>query len=116
MPTRFKWKKLGKVFNPTNYNFFCNSVGYSQAPQTLILNDRVRVYFSTRQLDKINKYLSHIAYVDFNLEMNEILYGLIFMSNKSKEEKLECAFIVCDNETLDIKVVFNFNLFYFKNQ
>ena len=73
MPTRFKWKKLGKVFDPTNYKFSCNSVGYSQAPQTLILNDRVRVYFSTRQLDKINKYLSHIAYVDFNLEMNEIL-------------------------------------------
>jgi predicted GH43/DUF377 family glycosyl hydrolase len=73
MSPSFKWKKLGKIFDPTNYTFFCNSVGYAQSPQTLILKDRVRVYFSTRQFDKMNKYLSHIAYVDFNIEMNKVI-------------------------------------------
>lgn len=37
------------------------------------MSDRVRVYFSTRERDSIGKYLSHIAFVDFDRDMQHIL-------------------------------------------
>lgn len=68
-----KWQKLGQVFTPTDHKLPGNCFGFAQSPQTLVLDDRVRVYFSTREQDNTGKFLSHIAYVDFNLQMNTIL-------------------------------------------
>lgn len=68
-----KWKKLGKLFDPTEHMLPNRCVEFAQAPQALVLPDRVRVYFSTRERDSIGKYLSHIAYADFSRDMNKIL-------------------------------------------
>lgn len=68
-----KWKKLGKIFDPTEHQLPNRCVEFAQSPQTLVLQDRVRVYFSTRERDDSGKYLSHIAYADFSLDMTEFL-------------------------------------------
>ncbi len=46
---------------------------YAQSPQTLIFPDFVRIYFSTRTLDKTGKFLSHVAFVDFDKKFKKII-------------------------------------------
>ena len=68
-----KWLKLGKIFNPADHFLPNNCFGYAQAPQALVLDDRVRIYYSTREKDNVGKYLSHIAYVDFDKSLEKII-------------------------------------------
>ncbi len=73
MGTSMKWRKLGKIFDPTEHALPNRCVEFAQSPQTLVLDDRVRVYFSTRERDSIGKYLSHVAYADFSRDMSRLL-------------------------------------------
>jgi hypothetical protein len=68
-----KWLKRGLIFDPTQYALPLASVGFAQSPQALVLADRVRVYFSTRERDAAGKYLSHVAFVDFDRGMRRVL-------------------------------------------
>ena len=69
-----KWKKLGKIFDPTEYQLPNNCVQFAQAPQALVFDDFVRIYFSTRSIDEKNgKYLSHIAYVDMKKNLRDVI-------------------------------------------
>ncbi|MBK7001254.1 MAG: hypothetical protein IPH35_15150 [Rhodoferax sp.] len=68
-----KWIKLGKIFDPSQHTLPNKCVEFAQSPQTLVLDDRVRVYFSTRVRDQTTKYLSHVAFVDFDRNMQNIL-------------------------------------------
>lgn len=68
-----KWGKLGKIFDPAEHKLPIDSVGFAQSPQALVLDDRVRIYFSTRERDQVGKYLSHVAFVDFDKGMKQIL-------------------------------------------
>lgn len=68
-----RWKKAGKIFDPTEHQQANNCVEFAQAPQSLILQDRVRIYYSTRERDESGKYLSHVAYVDFSRDMEKII-------------------------------------------
>jgi predicted GH43/DUF377 family glycosyl hydrolase len=68
-----KWEKVGKIFDPRDHNLPNRCVEFAQSPQTLVLEDRVRVYFSTRERDEVGKYLSHVAYVDYSLDMSAII-------------------------------------------
>ena len=66
-----KWLKQGKIFDPTGHPLPHGCVEYAQSPQALVLSDRIRVYFSTRQRDRAGKYLSHVAFVDFDKRMQK---------------------------------------------
>lgn len=69
-----RWKKLGKVFDPTQHKLPNDCEQFAQAPQALVFDDFVRIYFSTRSVDKGNgKYLSHIAFVDMQKNMRDII-------------------------------------------
>jgi hypothetical protein len=69
-----RWKKLGHIFDPTKYKLINGCIEFAQSPQTLVLDDLVRIYFSTRQKDDINgKYLSHIAFIDMNKDLSQVL-------------------------------------------
>ena len=69
-----KWKKLGKIFDPTEYQLPNNCVQFAQAPQALVFDDFVRIYFSTRSVDEKNgKYLSHIAFVDMKKNLRDVI-------------------------------------------
>jgi sucrose-6-phosphate hydrolase SacC (GH32 family) len=67
-----KWKKLGKIFDPTEHQLSNNCLEFAQSPQTLVFDDFVRVYFSTRERDKSGKYLSHVSYVDFDKSFKKV--------------------------------------------
>lgn len=68
-----KWRKLGKIFDPTEHTLPNGCEQFAQSPQTLVFDDFVRVYFSTRAVDTNGKYLSHIAFVDFAPNLRDIL-------------------------------------------
>src|SRR5271155_1675522 len=60
-----RWRKLGKIFDPTEHALPNDCVQFAQSPQALVFDEFIRVYFSTRALDKSNgKPLSHVAFVD----------------------------------------------------
>lgn len=69
-----KWKKLGRIFNPVEHKLANNCVEFTQSPQTLVFDDFIRIYFSTRETDPSNgKFLSHVAYVDMSKDFKNIL-------------------------------------------
>ena len=71
---KLSWAYKGKIFDPRDYTLPNNCKEFAQSPQTLVFDDFVRIYFSTRELDKSNgKFLSHIAFVDYDLEAMKML-------------------------------------------
>lgn len=69
-----KWRKLGKIFDPTQHKLPGDCVQFAQSPQYLAFDDFVRIYFSTRSVDRKNgKYLSHIAFVDMRNNLRDVI-------------------------------------------
>lgn len=68
-----KWRKLGRIFDPGQHGLPHGCSGFAQAPQALVFDDFVRIYFSTRFREPDGKYLSHIAYVDMKKNFREII-------------------------------------------
>lgn len=67
----FKWKKLGRVFDPRQASVPWLHE-FAQAPATLVFEDFVRVYFSGRPAPDANgQYASHSGFVD--LERKNLL-------------------------------------------
>jgi len=66
------WKKLGRIFDPTQHALPNHCVEYAQSPQVLIFDDFLRIYFSAREKDQSGKYLSHIAYIDMDKNLQKI--------------------------------------------
>lgn len=65
----FRWRKLGKVFDPQQVGGRPWLQEFAQAPATLLLEDRVRVYFSCRPpADASGQYVSRSAWVDLDRE------------------------------------------------
>ena len=63
----FKWKKLGKVFNPGPQHGREWLNEFAQAPATLLFDDFVRVYFSCRpKADAKGQYVSYSAFLDLD--------------------------------------------------
>jgi hypothetical protein len=63
----FKWKKLGRVFNPQEIDNRHWLKEFAQAPSVLIFDQFIRVYFSCRPpRDKNGQYVSYSAFVDLN--------------------------------------------------
>jgi hypothetical protein len=63
----FKWKKLGRVFNPQEVQNRPWLKEFAQAPSSLIFDDFVRIYFSCRPpADAHGQYVSYSAYVDLD--------------------------------------------------
>lgn len=69
-----KWRKLGSIFDPTQHALPNGCVQFAQSPQTLVFDDFIRIYFSTRSVDPLNgKYLSHIAFVDMQKNLRDVI-------------------------------------------
>jgi hypothetical protein len=86
-----QWIKKGLIFNPTNHNLDFDCTDYAQSPQTIVYEDFVRVYFSTRDKDKTNKFVSRVVFVDFNKDFTQII-------NHSKHEVIPLGDIGCFDE------------------
>lgn len=64
--TAFKWKKLGRIFNPADHpgRYFMDE--FAQAPSVIVYDDFFRVYFSCRpKADANGQYVSYSAFADF---------------------------------------------------
>ncbi len=68
-----KWQKLGQIFDFAASPFADKYVSHAQSPQALVLDDRVRIYFSTRINDEPGKFLSHVQYIDYDLDLKEVI-------------------------------------------
>lgn len=69
-----RWRKLGKIFDPTRYRLPNDCTEFAQSPQALVFDDFVRIYFSTRSVDKANgKYLSHVGFVEMKRNLREVI-------------------------------------------
>ena len=69
-----KWEKLGKIFDPTAHALPHNCKAFAQAPQVLLLPDRVRIYFTSREMEvSTGKYLGHVVFVDMNKSFDTVL-------------------------------------------
>ena len=66
------FRKLGRIFDPGRHRLPSGCEQFAQSPQALVLDDRVRIYFSTRAKDN-GKFLSHIAYVDMSRDLQETI-------------------------------------------
>ncbi|OGG26704.1 hypothetical protein A2960_00835 [Candidatus Gottesmanbacteria bacterium RIFCSPLOWO2_01_FULL_39_12b] len=86
-----KWKKFGKIFDPTRHKLSNNCVEFAQSPQALVFDDYVRIYFSTREKDKTGKYLSHISFIDIDKKFKNII-------NVSSDTVIELGNLGCYDE------------------
>ncbi len=74
MKHHMKWKKLGKIFDPTEHQLADDCKTFAQSPQALVFDDFIRIYFSTRALEvATGKYLSHISFVDMDRQLQKII-------------------------------------------
>lgn len=65
----FKWKKLGRVFNPVDVQEKSWMNEYAQAPSVVIFDKFIRVFFSSRPVpDARGQYISRLGYIDLNRE------------------------------------------------
>ncbi len=63
----FKWKKLGKIFDPVKIKDREWLNEFAQAPSVVEYDDYIRVYFSCRpKPDNNGQYVSYSAYVDLD--------------------------------------------------
>lgn len=71
---RLSWKKIGKIFDASKLvSENPLSAAYAQSPQAIILEDRIRIYFSTRlKVPDSNKFLSHVAFIDFSKDLKTV--------------------------------------------
>ena len=67
-----KWKKLGRIFDPTKHKLANNCLEFAQSPQFLEFEDFIRIYFSSREKDLSGKYISHINFVEMDKNFKEI--------------------------------------------
>lgn len=63
----FKWKKLGKIFDPKDLATGSWMREFAQSPTVLIGEASVRVYFCSRPAPTLDgQYLSYISYIDLD--------------------------------------------------
>ncbi|MGA2876174.1 MAG: hypothetical protein ABSE82_11635, partial [Nitrososphaerales archaeon] len=86
-----KWEKLGQIFTFDDSPFQAQYASHAQSPQALVLNDRVRIYFSTRTVDEPGKFLSHVQYVDYGPDLKKIV-------NHSDHEVIPLGKLGCFDE------------------
>lgn len=68
-----KWRKLGLIFDPHAHQLPEGCTSFAQAPQALVFDDYVRIYFSTRQPDANGQFLSFVSYADFDRGLTTVL-------------------------------------------
>jgi hypothetical protein len=68
-----RWTKRGLLFDPAEHRLPDGCTSFAQSPQALVFDDFVRIYFSTRRQEANGQYLSYIAYVEVDRELQTVL-------------------------------------------
>lgn len=62
------WKKIGRVLHPAQFNEIWWINDFIQSPAVLVLHDRIRMYFCSRNKpDEKGRYCSYIGFADLDL-------------------------------------------------
>ena len=64
---------MGLLFEPQRHALPNGCTDFAQAPQALVFDDFVRIYFSTRCQDASGQYVSHVAFVDVDRTVERVL-------------------------------------------
>lgn len=76
----FKWKKLGRIFNPIDVENLDYLKQFAQAPSVLIFDEYIRIFFSCRpNPDENGQYVSYSTFLDLN---KNNLFEIIKISEK----------------------------------
>lgn len=68
------WINKRKLFDPTLFNLANGCKEFAQSPQTVVFEDYIRIYFSTRKKNALTgKYLSFISFIDVDKGFNKII-------------------------------------------
>lgn len=68
-----RWRRLGRLLDPSTAGLPGGCREFAQSPQALVLDDRVRIYFSSRTRDLGNgKYVSHVCFVDMSPDLGTV--------------------------------------------
>lgn len=86
-----KWQKIGQIFEFKKSPFREKFESHAQSPQTVVFDDFVRIYFSTRTVDSSGKFISHVQFVDMSKDLKTIL-------RFSKNEVIPVGELGCFNE------------------
>jgi hypothetical protein len=86
-----KWEKLGQIFVFDRTPLKDRYISHAQSPQALLLEDRIRVFFSTRTVDEPGKFLSHVRYVDYDPDFKRVI-------NYSEHEVIPLGELGCFDE------------------
>ena len=71
---RLNWRKIGLIFELAQSPLPERGlISHAQSPQALVYDDFVRIYFSSRRVDNVGKYISCPQYVDFDKSLSSIL-------------------------------------------
>jgi hypothetical protein len=101
-----KWIKKGIIFNPSEYRAGNEFMQYAQSPQTLVFDDFVRIYFSTRKNDEGEYFLSHVAFIDIDKKFEKIFaYTCGWSRRVSVPVETSTGFAVSDDDGLTFKKV-----------
>lgn len=100
-----KWEKIGQIFEFQNSPFTKRFIGFAQSPQAVVFDDYIRIYFSTRIIDKNNKFLSIPQFVDFDPVFKRII-------NYSKSEIIKLGAL----GTFDEHGIFPFSPYRFNDK
>lgn len=66
---KFEWERLGRVFSPSDVVGHPWIVEYAQSPAVLVMGDRLRIFFCSRERADVNgNFLSRLFFVDLNKE------------------------------------------------
>ena len=67
-----KWTKRGLLFDPTLHTLPGGCTEFAQSPQAVVFDDVVRIYFSTRRRDHDGQYVSQVAFVDVDRDLEHV--------------------------------------------
>lgn len=68
-----RWTPRGLLFDVRRHALPAGCTAFAQAPQALVCDGFVRIYFSTRQAEPGGLYRSHVAWVDVDAELRTVL-------------------------------------------
>ncbi|MFC6788857.1 hypothetical protein ACFQE0_03985 [Methylobacterium komagatae] len=68
-----RWDRLGLVFDLREHPLPFGIGEFAQGPQALVLEDRVRVYLSTRSRDPDGKFRSLVGFADLSPDLSRVM-------------------------------------------
>ena len=69
-----EFEKIGRIFNPVDFSLISGVGNYAQSPQAIVLEDRIRIFFTTRKKDTATTFLSYPFFVDFDYDFKVVLW------------------------------------------